>query len=663
MAAMLRRQPRTRTRKSPQLHIIEEESESEPRSSTSSAHSPSTSRVGSPVSGVKARRRNARISASDIKIASTILSDLDGGAAPLTPTRPAPSPPPNRDSDEFSIIFTEKEFDFPHPPLPTPSAYVYGSDMSSPSSSSGSSAVPGTPTTSDDEFATTQPLHIAKKTRAEHSDSSSDSDSDLEEDYAWYSRELAGVVDMQPQLARRPTITGTRPRPESIYVAATSSTRVLPCHMPSPQLDPACPRRTFVIPKRPPPPPPVERTPPRESRVPEDLVEDLLEEYFQSPTSSPSQSDFSEESLLEDIPFFLEDEEQEEEDTDAPIQLPPCLPTSPFAVDFEFDEGHMPFTLEERRASIHEPAIQEELEEEEDCNADSESRILRSRWSSSTLDSAYSAGATSPKARLMKIWNRHTSGSAAKSSSKLSLSPPKSSTPPSKVSTSPSKLSSPPKSPKYKTTKHAHSRSVSSYLASPRSPYFKFRPEEVAVVDYANALPSASSSVFPNSTGLPNSGGLPNSAASSAVPPSASSSVFPHLPSRFPIPAEPPLPSPRPSRHHRAQSASTPPALVASGYRSRSPSSPLFGLHSPSSSAFSPSSPAFGLRSPSSPAFGPSSPAFGHHGRRSPHSSTPPAVVCRSPSRQSCESTDSNDTSASSGLRRKPIPVEMFLRA
>ncbi|KAL1685209.1 hypothetical protein GGG16DRAFT_119093 [Schizophyllum commune] len=638
MAAMLRRQPRTRTRKSPQLHIIEEESESEPRSSTSSAHSPSTSRVGSPVSGVKARRRNARISASDIKIASTIFSDLDGGAAPLTPTRPAPSPPPNRDSDEFSIIFTEKEFDFPHPPLPTPSAYVYGSDMSSPSSSSGSSAVPGTPTTSDDEFATTQPLHIAKKTRAEQSDSSSDSDSDLEEDYEWYSRELAGVVDMQPQLARRPTITGTRPRPESIYVAATSSTRVLPCHMPSPQLDPACPRRTFVIPKRPPPPPPVERTPPRESRVPEDLVDDLLEEYFQSPTSSPSQSDFSEESLLEDIPFFLEEEEQEEEDTDAPIQLPLCLPTSPFAVDFEFDEGHMPFTLEERRASIHEPAIQEELEEEEDCNADSESRILRSRWSSSTLDSAYSAGATSPKARLMKIWNRHTSGSTAKSSSSPPKSPPKSSTPPSKVlstpsksSTSPSKLSSPPKSPKYKTTKHAHSRSVSSYLASPRSPYFKFRPEEVAVVDYANALPMPS-------------------ATSANFPPSASSSVFPHLPSRFPIPAEPPLPSPRPSRHHRAQSASTPPALVAS----RSPSSPLFGH-----GRLSPS----GLRSPSSPAFSPSLPAFGHHGRRSPHSSTPPAVVCRSPSRQSCESTDSNDTSASSGLRRKPIPVEMFLRA
>ncbi|KAL1661634.1 hypothetical protein GGF50DRAFT_117815 [Schizophyllum commune] len=650
MAAMLRRQPRTRTRKSPQLHIIEEESESEPRSSTSSAHSPSTSRVGSPVSGVKARRRNARISASDIKIASTILSDLDGGATQLTPTRPAPSPPPNRDSDEFSIIFTEKEFDFPHPPLPTPSAYVYGSNMSSPSSSSGSSAVPGTPTTSDDEFATTQPLHIAKKARAEQSDSSSESDSDLEEDYAWYSRELAGVVDMQPQLARRPTITGTRPRPESIYVAATSSTRVLPCHMPSPQLDPACPRRTFVIPKHPPPPPPVERTPPRESRVPEDLVEDLLEEYFQSPTSSPSQSDFSEESLLEDIPFFLEDEEQEEGDTDAPIQLPLCLPTSPFAVDFEFDEGHMPFTLEERRPSIHEPAIQEELEEEEDCNADSESRILRSRWSSSTLDSAYSAGATSPKARLMKIWNRHTSSSTPKSPRKSSTPPSKVSTSPTKVSTSPSKVSSPPKSPKHKTTKHAHSRSVSSYLASPRSPYFKFRPEEVAVVDYANALPSASSSVFPNSAGLP------PSAASSAFPPSASSSVFPHLPSRFPIPAEPPLPSPRPSRHHRAQSASTPPALVAS--------SPLFGhgRHSPSGLR-SPSSPAFGLRSPSSPAFSPSSPAFGHHGRRSPHSSTPPAVVCRSPSRQSCESTDSNDTSASSGLRRKPIPVEMFLRA
>ncbi|KAI5888380.1 uncharacterized protein SCHCODRAFT_01331193 [Schizophyllum commune H4-8] len=605
MAAMLRRQPRTRTRKSPQLHIIEEESESEPRSSTSSAHSPSSSRVGSPVSGVKARRRNARISASDIKIASTILSDLDGGAAPLTPTRPAPSPPPNRDSDEFSIIFTEKEFDFPHPPLPTPSAYVYGSDMSSPSSSSGSSAVPGTPTTSDDEFATTQPLHIAKKPRAGSPDSSSDSDSDLEEDYAWYSRELAGVVDMQPQLARRPTITGTRPRPESIYVAATSSTRVLPCHMPSPQLDPACPRRTFVIPKRPPPPPPVERTPPRESRVPEDLVDDLLEEYFQSPTSSPSQSDFSEESLLEDIPFFL-DNEEEEENEDAPIQLPLCLPTSPFAVDFEFDEGHMPFTLEERRPSIHEPAIQEELEEEEDCNADSESRILRSRWSSSTLDSAYSAGATSPKARLMKIWNRHTSSS--------SKSPSKSSTPPSKV------LSSPPKSPKPKTTKHAHSRSVSSYLASPRSPYFKFRPEEVAVVDYANALP------------------LP-SATSSHFPPSASSSVFPHLPSRFPLPSEPPLPSPRHQRHHRAQSASTPPALVASGFRSRSPSSPVFGQYLSSS----------GSRSPS--------------GFRSPHSSTPPAVVCRSPSRQSCDSADSGDTSASSGLRRKPIPVEMFLRA
>ncbi|KAL1699419.1 hypothetical protein EV121DRAFT_296209 [Schizophyllum commune] len=64
----------------------------------------------------------------------------------------------------------------------------------------------------------------------------------------------------------------------------------------------------------------------------------------------------------------------------------------------------------------------------------------------------------------------------------------------------------------------------------------------------------------------------------------------------------------------------------------RSPTSPS-GLRSPSSPALglcSPSPPALGLRSPSSP-------AFGHLGRRSPHSSTPPAVVCRSPSRQSSE--------------------------
>ncbi|KAL1741301.1 hypothetical protein HDZ31DRAFT_76286 [Schizophyllum fasciatum] len=518
MAAMLRRQPRTRTRKSPQLHIIEEESENEPRSSYSSSGG---SRVASPVSGVKARRRNARISASDIKIASTILSDLDGDAAPLTPTRPAPSPPPCRDSDEFSIIFTEKEFSFP---------YAYGSDPSSPASSSASSALPGTPSTSDDEFATTEPLHIEKKSRQPASDAE-DSDSDLEEGCAWYSRELASVVDMQPKLARRPTITGSRPRPESIYVASTSSTRVIPCHMPSPQLDPQYPRRTFVIPKRAPPPPPApERTPPRESRVPEDLmVDDLLDEYFNSPASSPSQSDFSEESLLEDIPFLLEEEEEVSED--APIQLPLCLPTSPFAVDFEFDEHRGPFTLE----AHDEPEVQEDRSE--DTHGDSESHILRSRWSSSTLDSAYSAGPTSPKARLMKMWNKHTST---------------------------------PKSPKApKTTKHAHSRSMSSYLASPRSPYFKFRPEEVAVVDYANGLP-----------------------------PTASSSRFP-----------------RAQLHMRSPSASTPPSQV---------------IHS---SAQAP---------------------------RSPSSSTPPSNVIRSPSRQSCSSADSSD---SAGLRRKPIPVEMFLRA
>lgn len=500
---MLRRQPRTRTRKLPHLQVIEEESDLESRSSSSSSSAAGSSRGGSPAPDVKARRRNARLSSYDIKLASTILSDFDLSAAPFTPTRAAPSPPPRRpDSDEFSIIFTEKEFMFPHPPT----AYTYSSAPSSPSScysspSSESSALPGTPTTTDDELATTQPLHIEKKGKAPASESE-DSDSDLEDAYEWYSRELAEVVDMKPATARGAS-PGSRPRPESIYVASTSSTRVVPGHMPSPQLDPQYPRRTFVIPKRAPPPPPVERTPPRGSMVPEDLViDDLLDEYFYSPSTSPSQSEFSDSGLLEDIPFLLEEEDAE--DDDAPIQLPLCLPTSPFALDFEeFD------TI----GQSLEPVASAPEDSEDSHIDDSESHILRSRWSSSTLDSAYSAGAASPKSRLMKIW-------AARAKH---MSSPKS-----------------PKTPKI--SKHAHSHSMSSYLASPKTPYYKFRPEEVAAVDYANAPPTASSARFP----------------------------------------------------------STP---------------------------------------------------------------VSPAHVKRSPSRQSCSSADSGDSSASSGLRRKPIPVEMFLRA
>ncbi|RDB30475.1 hypothetical protein Hypma_007299 [Hypsizygus marmoreus] len=160
--------------------------EDEPRSSSSSSRSPSpmapcsssSGASNTKVRGVKSKRRHANLSVSDIRVARAALVHDDNdisqhNPALLSSPRPAPRPPasptssPEPSPDPFSLKFSDGSLKFPHPPIPTPSSIStfdhfrlecesptpsMSSSSASTSPESHSSGLPLTPSSSDDEF-------------------------------------------------------------------------------------------------------------------------------------------------------------------------------------------------------------------------------------------------------------------------------------------------------------------------------------------------------------------------------------------------------------------------------------------------------------------------------------------------------------------------------
>ncbi|KAE9409219.1 hypothetical protein BT96DRAFT_970168 [Gymnopus androsaceus JB14] len=306
------------------LQIIPEE-EDEPRPSCSSWTTSST------CSTPELKRRRP-ISPYEIRIAKTPIPDSDEdfacNSSLLSAPRPAPRPPcsnsPSSSPDSFQLTFTDESFKFPHPPLPTPSSsdHHFGtfSPLSSPSSDS--SALPQTPTTSDDEFhvpkfvarrISIRPLNIVKHdalpsmfSASPSVISDSDAESEPESDSEWYGRELSQRLTLRSALPPNfpQTVRNESARPESMIASVHVSSPLSSASsaFPSPQLDPAYPRRQFTIPSRPPPPPP------RESLVPSPVVSEE--------DASPSRT----KPFLPTFGFFTEDGDivlvQDEEDDD-----------------------------------------------------------------------------------------------------------------------------------------------------------------------------------------------------------------------------------------------------------------------------------------------------------------------------------------------------------
>ncbi|TFK39307.1 hypothetical protein BDQ12DRAFT_735071 [Crucibulum laeve] len=303
--AMLKRQARTaRSRKatliSKPLHIIQEEDE--PRASSSRSPSPYASTSAS--SNQKAKRRHANVLVSDIRIARDAPAHLDTEEQDdslLSAPRPAPRPPtsPVPSPDSFRLTFTDVSFKFPHPPLPTPSSDRHScvsptpsmsSSCSSSSPESDSMGLPTTPSSSDDEFslpsprfnprrAAIKPLVIIKHSSSPPQDSpishlesyhikptspppSPLSDSDSESDSEWYTREFSKILTLCSPIP--PSFPTQNARPESMFIPpAVMPASPKPTGYPSGQLDPAFPRKRLSherkrsIPKYAPPPPPV----------------------------------------------------------------------------------------------------------------------------------------------------------------------------------------------------------------------------------------------------------------------------------------------------------------------------------------------------------------------------------------------------------------------
>ncbi|KAF9075011.1 hypothetical protein BDP27DRAFT_1399330 [Rhodocollybia butyracea] len=384
------------------LQIIPEE-ENESRPSCSSWTTSSTCSTPE----LKKRRP---ISPYEIRIAKTPIQDSDDDfdTSLLSAPRPAPRPPcsPSSSPDSFCLTFTEGSFKFPHPPLPTPSSSDRRMGALSPlsSPSSDSSALPPTPTSSDDEFqlppapkfiarrVTIKPLTIVKHDAlpsmfSKHSGESSPSDVESDgSDGEWYSREMSQAVTLRSIPTNLPTVKSESARPESMVgsVHVVSPVSSLSSAFPSPQLDPTYRRRRFTIPSRPPPPPPRDslvpspavsddddllvrpanpeprRRPPPRMSIPADFVfpgedgedEDEVEEednvltyYIEAESSSPSESTgsfYSQPSRIER--FSISDLEEEfqfalDTDFDRPMMLPLSLPSTPLDLETDIANG------------------------------------------------------------------------------------------------------------------------------------------------------------------------------------------------------------------------------------------------------------------------------------------------------------------------------------
>ena len=289
------------------MNIIFEEDESSRAPSPLSSYSPSSSRAGSPALSVKARRRHANI--SDIRIAREIATHDDDDLSPLhdlllQPSRPAPSPPTSSagSPDSFRLTFTDVSYKFPHPPTPSPSSLRQRGCASPTESVSSFSSSPLTPVTSDDESLPSrpsltrrsiQPLVVTKHNPRPSSPSdeiswspsllqpyknSSErlagavspvdsfflreesvyaSDSDEDSDSEYYNRHFSKMLTLCS-----PTRRASKALPASQeLVAARRDSAVFP----SDQLDRgfssrrSSRTRSIMIPKYPPPPPPIRR--------------------------------------------------------------------------------------------------------------------------------------------------------------------------------------------------------------------------------------------------------------------------------------------------------------------------------------------------------------------------------------------------------------------
>ncbi|PPQ72998.1 hypothetical protein CVT24_001432 [Panaeolus cyanescens] len=292
------------------LNIILEEEESRASSSRStspmSQYTPCSSPTPSPSAGVKAKRRRANV--SDIRIAKDFVGS-DSDLSPLDdtlliPSRPAPSPPisiPEPSPESVQLTFTDVSYRFPLPPVPTPSSihFYERSECHSPALSASSisssprshhAAMPLTPSTSDDEFslptrtfnprrAAIQPLVIqkhnprpmspsdeivkssllhpmqqAQKTSSRPTSPLSDSsfltydssESDSESDSEFYNKEFSKILTLRSPLP--PSFPQQQPsRPESMAISGD--------FLPSPPAPKRTSRR-ISIPKYPPPPVP-----------------------------------------------------------------------------------------------------------------------------------------------------------------------------------------------------------------------------------------------------------------------------------------------------------------------------------------------------------------------------------------------------------------------
>ncbi|KAF5380166.1 hypothetical protein D9615_006101 [Tricholomella constricta] len=355
----LRRQARTRKRPTPTklcpstsstnnpLAMIMEE-EDEPRTPTASPsrspspgqYSPNLSAGGTRNPGVKSKRRHANLSVSDIRIAKTALVHDDHdfsqqSSALLSAPRPAPRPPvsptpsPGHSPDPFSLRFHDGSLRFPHPPTPSPSTipsyFRTGSESPTPAMSScspstspesRSNGLPTTPSSSDDEFSSyySSPLPSFNPRRVsikplvitKHNSSSTphdslpsistsliepfknthqeclipspyapEEDSDSDSDSEWYNREISSVLTLCSPTSNF----SQNSRPDSICVPVSPVTSPTPTSTPSEgvrgvQLDtPPCRRRSRIsIPNYPPPPVPV------------------VPEHLRSPPTTPSKA-------------------------------------------------------------------------------------------------------------------------------------------------------------------------------------------------------------------------------------------------------------------------------------------------------------------------------------------------------------------------------------
>ena len=472
------------------LNIILEEDESR-SSSPSSCYSSIGSLEGSSNLDIKARRRHATVSVAELRLSRVFPTDdsfLSSPRPPITSNTPA-SP------DSFKLTFTDVSFKFPHPPIPTPSSLrKYDRDSPTPSLSSSpasqTEAMPLTPSTSDDEFGPSpglpiiqplvitkhnprpsspfdddfpispsllQPFKISTESSAplsplspsylaeayfDESDEEETSDSEPESDSEWYSKELSKIVSLRsPIPSSFPHQTSARPDSVSFLSSTTSGNRAskplpptpLSGGFPSPQLDPAYPRRRGSkrrsIPNYPPPPVPTisptssssnsssSRRPPPRSSIPADCVYDLVDiEEDNSSVFSFSIYDVYLGDEPDRLPANCQASLEEDPiagvsfDLDSSMMLPLSLPTTPLDLEADIAQGleqlknsHVNgrgFVPEIRERDPEQPQPyprqqhhhQQQQQVVDDIfspttSPSTEEKMLKSKWSSSTLSS------------------------------------------------------------------------------------------------------------------------------------------------------------------------------------------------------------------------------------------------------------------------------------